>query len=71
MQATDTIRRNGYVVALALCLIAMFALMTGSGWTATACVMAATALIAIVERLAAGQQRKLRRREPGLAAPRG
>jgi O-antigen ligase len=68
MQATDAIRRNGYVVALAFALIAMFALMTGSGWTAAALVLAATMVIALVERLAAVRQRK---RRPGLAAPRG
>ena len=35
MQPTDSIRRSGYVVALVFGLIAMFALMTGNGWTAS------------------------------------
>jgi amino acid permease len=57
MQGTDGIRRNGYVVALAVGLIALFVLMTGSGWKATAFVVAAMVLITIVEHVAAVQQR--------------
>jgi len=57
MQETDGIRRNGYVVALALGLVALFVLMTGSGWKAAALVLAAMALITIVEHVAAAQQR--------------
>jgi hypothetical protein len=57
MQPTDAIRRNGYVVAIALGLIAMFALMTGNGWTAAALALAAMVVIAIVERIAEIQQR--------------
>jgi len=62
MQGTDGIRRNGYVVALVLGLIALFALMTGSGWKASAFVLAAMALITIVEHVAALQQRHHGRR---------
>jgi hypothetical protein len=71
MPWTDSIRRNGYVVALVLGLIAMFALMTGSGWTAATLVLAAMALIGVVERVAETQQRHFHRRAPRLEAPRG
>jgi predicted lipid-binding transport protein (Tim44 family) len=57
MQGTDGIRRNGYVVALVLGLIAMFVMMTGSGWTATVLVLAAMAVIGVVEHIAERQQR--------------
>jgi len=57
MQATDGVRRSGYVVALVLGLIAAFALMTGADWPALALVGAAMALIGIVERIAEAQQR--------------
>jgi hypothetical protein len=71
MQGTDGIRRNGYVVALALGLIALFALMTGSGWKAMMPLLAAMALITIVEHVAAAQQRHTGRRRPRLATLRG
>jgi membrane protein implicated in regulation of membrane protease activity len=71
MQGTDGIRRNGYVVALAVGLIALFALMMGCGWKATALVLAALALVVIVEHVAAAQQRHARRREPRLEVPPG
>ena len=57
MQATDGIRRSGYVVALALGLIAAFALMMGDDWTAVAIAGGAMALIGVVERIAEAQQR--------------
>ena len=61
MQGSDGIRRNGYVVALAFGLVALFTLMTGNGWQAAALVLAAMALIGIVEYVAAAQQRHSRR----------
>ena len=61
MQGSDGIRRNGYVVALAVGLVALFTLMTGNGWKAAALVAAAMALIGIVEHVAAVQQRHVRR----------
>ncbi len=51
MEKSDSIRRSGYVVALVLGLIAMFALMTGNGWTAAGALLGAGAVIAVVERL--------------------
>ncbi len=48
MQETDSVRRNGYVVALVLGLIAMFVLMLGNGWTATLLGLAAVAVVAVV-----------------------
>ena len=64
----DSIRRAGYVVALALCLIAMFVLMTGNGWTAAGLVLAAMAVIAVVERIT---ELRLRDSAPPLGAPEG
>ncbi len=57
MQETDGIRRNGYVVALVLGLIAMFVLMLGNGWAATIIGLAAVAVVAVVERIAEQQRR--------------
>jgi hypothetical protein len=57
MQQTDSIRRNGYAVALVLSLFAMFALLSGAGWTAVALLLAGMAVIAVVERIAELQQR--------------
>jgi membrane protein implicated in regulation of membrane protease activity len=61
MQGLDGIRRNGYVIALAVGLVALFTLMTGGGWQAAGLVLAAMALIGIVEHVAAVQQRQSRR----------
>ncbi len=51
MHPTDSIRNSGYVVALVFGLIAMFALMTGNGWTAAGSLLVAVAMIALVERI--------------------
>jgi uncharacterized membrane protein YjjP (DUF1212 family) len=61
MQATDSIRRNGYVVALVLGLVAMFVLMLGNGWTATLIGLVAAGVVAVVERVAETQRRDRRR----------
>ena len=57
MRRIDGIRRNGYAVALVFGLVALFTLMTGNVWTAAALVTAATALIGLVEHIAAVRQR--------------
>ncbi len=58
MPATDSVRRNGYVIAIAIALVATFMLLAGSGWTASLLALGAIAIIGVVERIAEIQQRQ-------------
>jgi hypothetical protein len=71
MELTDSIRRNGYVIATIIGLIAIFVLLTGNAWTAIGLALFAATLIGLVERIAEIQQRHFRRHSPNLGFPLG